>query len=240
MLLKDASWSDIERLRTAIGGLSGDSLEAAADMFAALFTDTFESVVLSRVFVVMPFAELPTVEQRIASAFVQDDARLTTATPVLCLLGTRGKERAWNDRKASVGHRVIPLLDRAFVTEAPMLAKLLADLEVDLDVLDDGGAIFTRRMLGARNGTFYVPDAPHARDERGRAIIPAQDFLARYGVQTVFGMGGAYLHGALVVSILFSSETLDRLTVDRFPSLISNFKMATATLMDTRRVFATP
>jgi hypothetical protein len=51
-------------------------------------------------------------------------------------------------------------------------------------------------------------------------------------------MGGAYLNGVLAVAFLFSSEALPRENVDRFPSLISNFKMATSALVEQKRWFA--
>jgi hypothetical protein len=44
-------------------------------------------------------------------------------------------------------------------------------------------------------------------------------------------MGGAYLDGTLAIAIVFTSEVIDRLVADRFPSLISNFKMATSALL---------
>jgi hypothetical protein len=119
-----------------------------------------------------------------------------------------------------------------------MIAKLLADLEVDLVGLDDGRPIVTRRMLGGNNGTFYVRDAQDARDERGRSIIADQEFARQHDVHTVFGMGGAYLDGTLALAVVFSSETLERGIVDRYPSFISTFKMATAALLTAGRIYA--
>ena len=107
----------------------------------------------------------------------------------------------------------------------------MGDLEIDLPQLTDGRpTIATRRMLGGTNATFYVADAPKAVDSDGRQIIPDQTFVKTHGIRTVFGMGGAWLDGTLAVAIFFTTELLERLTVDRFPSLISNFKMATAKL----------
>jgi hypothetical protein len=238
MLLVETTWSTIEQLRAAVSQTARASLQEAAQDFAALFADGFSSVVLARVFVVVPFEALPAAEQQFAAAFVSHDARLGPRTPVLSLLGTSGREPGWNTRGASRGHLAIPLLDRQYVEQAPMIARLLADLEIDLKNLDDGRPIATRRMLGGRNGTFYVPDAQSARDEQGRAIIPAQDFVMQHEIRTVFGMGGAYLDGTLVLAIVFCSEALDRLVVDRFPSFISNFKMATAQLQGQGRIYA--
>lgn len=56
--------------------------------------------------------------------------------------------------------------------------------------------------------------------------------MANHAVRTVFGMGGAYANGLLVIAIVFSTELLDPLTVARYPSLISNFKIATGPLVE--------
>jgi hypothetical protein len=231
----DADWEDIERLRQQVDELrAATSLEAAAQGFVGIFVDNFESVVLARTFVVVPLADLPAEEQRAARSA---GSELSPSTPVLSLLATRGKDPSWNDRKASLGHRAIPLLSSATVADAPMVAKLLSDLDIDLKPLDDGRPIATRQMLGGKNGTFYVEDAAVARDARGRYIISSRDFATMHGVHTVFGMGGAYLDGMLVVAILFCSEVLSRLTVDRFPTFIGSFKIATTSLAAQKRLF---
>jgi hypothetical protein len=238
VLLAEADWPQIEVLRERIGRAQADSLQVAAQAFCGLFTEQFSSVVLARMFVVVPLASLPAGEKAFARELVHGDERLTDSTPVLSLLGTRGSEAEWNDRSASRAHLAIPLLDSSFVQDAPMIAKLLADLEVDLKNLDDGRLVVTRRMLGGRNASFFVADAPEAVDAKGRAIIPAQDFVRRHSVRTVFGMGGAYVDGMMVITIIFSQEALPRLTVDRFPSLISNFKMTTAQLAANKTIYA--
>jgi hypothetical protein len=210
------------------------SLCVAAQRFTTLFVERFPSVVLSRVFAVLPFERLPQSEQSIARGFAErvgTPALLGPKTPVLSLLGSRGALPAWNDRSSSAGHLAIPLLSKELVEGAPMIAQLLADLEVDLGCLDDGRPIASRRMLGSSNQCFYVGNAKEARDGRGRFIIPAQDFVADHAVDTVFGMAGSYLDGTIVVAISFTSESLDKLTVDRFPSIITHFKIATSDLV---------
>jgi hypothetical protein len=119
-----------------------------------------------------------------------------------------------------------------------MITRLLADLEVDLGALDDGRPIATRRMLGGQNSTFYVGEASTARDDAGRAIIPARDFIDAHRIATVFGMGGAYVDGTLAVAILFTQEPLDRAVPDRFASFISTFKMATASLLQSGAIYS--
>jgi hypothetical protein len=50
-------------------------------------------------------------------------------------------------------------------------------------------------------------------------------------------MGGAYLDGTLVTALIFVADEIPQLQVDRLPSLISNFKMATAKLAEEGRLF---
>jgi two-component system, NtrC family, sensor kinase len=226
--LNAATWSDINALRDRMAERGATSVEHAAQSFAEDLATSFSSVVLARVFIVLPLSRLPEAERHCAENLAGAAVRIPPETSVLSLLGTFGREPAWCDRRRSEGHRAIPLLSRAFVQGAPMIARLLADLEVDLAGLDDGRPIDTRRMLGGRNGRFFVPDAATSSDALGRHVIPAREFVSAHKIVTVFGMGGAYGDGSLAVVIAFTNERLDALAVDRFPSLISNFKMATA------------
>lgn len=118
-----------------------------------------------------------------------------------------------------------------------MVARVLGDLQVDLAGLADGKAIATRRMLGGINVKFVIDDAQTAKDAKDRWVIPSREFVNRYGVRTVFGMGGAYVDGTLAVAIFFTNESVSSLIIDRFPSLISNFKMTTAPLLASGRVY---
>jgi hypothetical protein len=234
----EAGWSEIEALRARVAGLSdADTLVDAAQRFTTTFASSFDSIILARLFLVLPLSSLPPAERAFA-AKLAGSATLTNGTRVLCLMGSTGKNLGWNTRSESQGHLAIPLVNSTTISEAPMIAKLLADLEVDLKALDDGRPIATRQMMGGRNGTFFVPDAQTAKDARGRLVIAAHDFAADYAVRSVFGMGGAYVDGTLAVAIIFCSELLDRLIVDRFPSFISSFKMATAGLVRQHRIFA--
>jgi hypothetical protein len=235
--LSDVTWPQVESLREAVGPKDAPSVEAAAETFVKAFSVAFSDVALARLFIVLPVARVPAREADFAARFAGDDPRFGPTTRVLTLLGTGGREAAWNERRLSRGHLCIPLIDRAFIEAAPMIAKLLADIDVDLGGFDDGRPIATRKLIGGKNGMFYVPDATTAMDAQGRYVIADRTFVERYAIRTVFGMGGAYVDGTLVTSLIFSTEKIPQLIVDRFPSLISNFKMATAKLVEERRIF---
>jgi hypothetical protein len=235
--LSEASWSDIEAMRAQLAAGKPQSLQEAAEQFTALFATRFSTVVLARVFVVVPFDQLPPHDGACARAIAGRNPRLIAKTPVLSLLGTHGRRPEWNDRNRSVRHLAIPLLDRDSVQAAPMIARLLVELEVDLEGLESSGPIKTRMMVGGRNAMFYVPDARTTRDAHGRLIIQ-QDFATKHGVESVFGMGGSYLDGALVLAIVFCAERIDRAVADRYGSFINTFKLATLELENTGHIWS--
>lgn len=76
-----------------------------------------------------------------------------------------------------------------------------------------------------------------ARDAAGRRIIPAADFVSEQNVKTVFGTGGFYPDGTLVVCIVFTRETLARSTVEQLASLISMLKGETFGIVRARKLF---
>jgi hypothetical protein len=238
MRLSEIDWEGIEGLRSQVSEPCYSQVEGGAQLFVEAFCERFPTVVLARLFLVLPFESLPPRDAEFARALVKDDARLKPATRVLSLLGSSGHNPTFVGRLNSSGHLAIPLLDRQFVQEIPMITRLLADLEVDFQALDDGRPIATRKMLGGRNSTFYVADAATARDEQGRSIIPARDFVESNGIRTVFGMGGAYIDGTLAAAILFTQESLERPAVDRFASFINTFKMSTAVPLQKGAVYA--
>ncbi len=233
---QSCEWADIEALRAKVQTPCA-SLEEAAQSFATILATSSPTAVLARVFVVLPMSSLSPADQEFATALVANNAALGEQTPVLCMLGTAGREAAWRDRARSVGHRAIPLLGARFVENIPMIAKLLADLDVGFSGLDEGKILDTRTLTGSKNGAFYVEEAGRTEDARGQRVIPNREFVDAYGVRTVFGMGGAYFDGALTVAIVFTSEHIERLAASRFPSLIGNFKISTGALMRERRIY---
>lgn len=233
----EVGWPELQELRAQIGELQASAtLLEAAQGFAALFTTRFDTVVLARVFVVLPLSALPE-RERLFAEHAAAPAAVSETTPILCLFGTAGHKPAWNDRSSSLNHLAIPLSSSDFVRGAPMIAQLLADLQVSLRVLDDGLPVVSRELMGGRSLTFFVPDALTAVNEDGRLIIAAEDFARAHGVRSVFGMGGAYIDGTLVVAIFFTSEQLTRATADLFSTLIAAFKLATARHVQLGRLF---
>ncbi|MFQ5803013.1 MAG: hypothetical protein ACE5JQ_08980 [Candidatus Methylomirabilales bacterium] len=214
--------------------------EAAQELATALHTQFQESVVLARVYFTVPFGTLPapnkTFVQNLAeSAGAASDLKATT--PVLSLIGTYGKEADWNDRHNSKGHVGIPLTSSAFVDAIPMISRLLKELGVPLDWVDTQDAEIIKKMDRAA-GLFFVENAADAVDHQGRKIIPAQDFVSGYNVKTVFGVGGGYAGGQILVIVAFCRDVIPRATAERFVALRDAFKGNSSSLVETARIFS--
>ncbi|MBI5477574.1 MAG: hypothetical protein HY906_01890 [Deltaproteobacteria bacterium] len=215
--------------------------EVAAAAVSALYERFAESLVLARAFLTIPFQHLPGRQQAFATAAARAvglDAELRPTTPVHSLLATRGCDERWNDARRSSGHVAIPLLSEAFVGSIPMMSRLLKALGLPLTWVQDPGAMMARQVLGAETGFFHVEDASSAIDELGRKIIPAQEFVARHAVSSVFAVGGAAFGGALLVLIFFSRDRVGPGTVRVFMPLVNLLKAVLIERCSTTRVFA--
>lgn len=238
------SWQDVLRLRDEVRALIRDSttIEAAAQCTTQLLFEKFrDSLVLVRCFATAPFSALPQTNQTFVRQLVfqtGDAIVLEEGTLVLSLLGTSGLETAWNNRHESRGHIGIPLISSSFIQAIPMVARLLVELNVDLDWFDGEREGLTQKQSDAGTaGLFYVRDAATTVDRLGRYVIPAQDFVANYGVKTVFGIGGTYADGTILSLVLFTRDVLERSDVEPYSSLIVTLKAATAELAQAGKFF---
>jgi hypothetical protein len=228
-----------ERLQAALQECG--HLQAAAQTCARLLYEEFqESVVLARVFVTLPFNDLPGRDQ----AFVRALAEAKEITPllgektqVLSLLGTHGARASWGDRYQSQGHLGIPLVTAAFVESIPMLARLMSDMGIGSDWFDKFEPEILVKNLGRAAGVFYVRDAKTRLDAHDRKIVSAQDFVSAHDIRTVFGLGGSYLNGSFIIMILFTRETIEQPQAEAFMLLVNTFKTATLSLVMDGRVF---
>jgi hypothetical protein len=214
------------------------SLEESAQALAsALYAQFSESAILARVYVTVPFADLPPRIRAFVQAMPGAATALTGMTPVLALVGTQGQLADWNDRRKSRRHGGIPLISAEFVDGIPMIARLLRELGVPLDWIDSHDAQRLVTTIGNTVGLFFVEDATRATDDRGRKVIPAVDFVFAYGVKSVFGTGGAYASGQMLVIVLFCRDRVARGTAELFLPLVDLFKGTTAALVTPAKVF---
>ena len=236
------TWSELYPFTRELGKkLAGcGSVESTAQEFARTLFETFtDSVVLARVYLSLPLMDLAPEVRKFADALAASNgltAKMKPATPVLCLMGTYGLETAWRRRTLSQGHQGIPLASAEFVDSVPMLARLFRDIGVSSQALldFDGGVDIQRDAV---NGLFYVPDAQKTVDAHGRLVIPAQDFVAKHGVKTVFGSGGLFINGSFGAFILFSREEVSRPAAERVGTLLSVLKAAAGAQLASRKLF---
>jgi hypothetical protein len=218
------------------------SLEEAAQAVAeSLHTQFEESVVLARVYLTSSYDALPQtnknfVQKLAESVGAADD--LKAATPVLSLIASHGQESDWCDRRNSKGHVGIPLISSAFVGAIPMISRMLGELGVPMDFLDSHDSGIIIQNIGSAAGLFFVEDAAEATDNEGRKIIAMQDFVSDYSVKSVFGIGGAYDGGQLLVVVMFCRDAFLRTTAEHFLTLVNLFQSQTNALVSGQQIFA--
>jgi len=150
----------------------------------------------------------------------------TPAMKCLALLGTAGEEPAWNDRRESVGHQVIPLPSEAFVAEAPMIRRLLQQLRVDVGALVRADTGLVDSVQAELYNVFHVATA------LGSPHIPAQDFVVEHGVASVLGFGGLLPSGDVFAVLLFSRSPVPAETAELFATVALSVMVSLLPLLD--------
>ncbi len=209
-----------DALRRAIA--DAPTLEAAARALCDLFYAELggpggeRACVMARGYATLPYGALPDDLQRFAKRALGSVAFTPPEPDMKCLvlLATRGDEPDWNDRRRSRGHQAIPLPSPHIVERAPMIAQLLRELGLDPAQVVRPATDLVHPLGGQRDGVFHVEQAG------GSPYIPAQaDFVARYGIRSVLGFGGAPASGDLFAMILFSRVLITADTAERFRGL---------------------
>jgi hypothetical protein len=226
-------WTTVEPRLQLVASLE----EAGQALATTLYTQFVESAILARVFVTVRFDGLPPPTRALVQAMPGATCAVTATTPVLSLVGTQGQEADWNDSRKSKQHRGIPLISAEFVDGIPMIARLLRELGVPLDWIDSHDARRLTKTIGSTSGLFFVEDATRAMDDKGRKVIPAVDFVFAYNVRSVFGVGGAYPSGHMLVVVVFCRDRIERATAELFLPLADLFKGKTASLVALGKVF---
>lgn len=147
----------------------------------------------------------------------------------LALLATAGDQLEWNSRRESASHQAIPLPSADIVRRAPMIARLIEDLGLDIE------AIVRGRAAPARAGEVRTYDVFHVEDAVGSPHIPAQrDFVLRYGIASVVGFGGLLRSGELFAVILFSRVRIPKASATRFRAIALDVRSAFYALDETK------
>jgi hypothetical protein len=195
---------DVSELGDVIRGLGGDagSMEAAAgEITRYLYSELRDgagggAAALVRLYKTHPFGELPPDLQH----FAREASATALAPEVRCLtlLATTGDLPEWNDRTLSAGHKTIPLPSEQMVLRLPMIAQLIIQLGLDIDVVIRPHEAPLRQLSQRTYDVFHVGSAA------GSPYIPAQDFVANHGIRSAVGVGGMLHTGDFYAVVLFS------------------------------------
>ena len=105
-----------EIISTLKSVLNGNSVGEVSQIYVtSLYKSLKPELVLSRVFVTMPFEKLEERSQKRCQELAKRKGlkdSLTDQTPVLSLVGSAGVEEAWNDCQLSKAHSAFPLLSQ--------------------------------------------------------------------------------------------------------------------------------
>ncbi len=215
--------------------------EASQKFVDVLYQELRGSAVLFRVFATVELDQLPDREKDFARELARVRGflpELDPKTPVLTLLGTRGRHLPWNDRLRSERHLAIPLGSASFIKTIPMVTRLIGDMGTGLDWVQKQQGNMIVNSMGRMARVLYVENAVSARTADGFYVVPDRDFVAGNGVRTVVGLGGAYLNGTLVAVVLFTSELVPEDRVERLMPVLHGFKVATMKLVMQRKLFS--
>ena len=122
-------------------GVGAKTMEEAATRIVRFFYENFsdstidgKAYALVRLFKTHLYSELHQDLQGFADKIMAGQSN-PPGLKCLTLLGTAGDQEAWNSRRASQGHQAIPLPSQEFINNAPMIARLMQQLGLELEML---------------------------------------------------------------------------------------------------------
>jgi len=214
--------------------------EAAQSFTELLYEELESSTVLVRVFTTVRFGALPRPDQQFVSRLATDRGcrdELDDQTTVVSLLGTRGRQSSWNQRYQSKSRLAIPLLSVSFIRTIPLSARLLNATDTGVRWIEKQQTRIVVKSFGQMAQLLYVDDAKAAITEDGFKIVADQDFVERFDIRTVLGLGGVYLNGSYVSAMLFTNEFIPQEKVEKFLTLIHTFKSTTTNLVMNGKIY---
>jgi hypothetical protein len=232
-MLSSLSREDVAKTKQNLDTRIAESnaLDEASQVFTDTVYDRFkEDSALVRLYCTVAYDDLPDANKAFVHAIADDNGvtdRLSGETPILSLMGTTGKEDAWCDRKKSHGHIGIPMVSSAFVDTIPMVSRLLQQMGVGIDWVDTADLRSAVPGAAQMSGFFYVPNAATEKDAKGRLVIPAQDFVSKYRIRTVCGVGATYSTGTMAAAILFATRAVTIAATRHLQPLIDAFVSST-------------
>jgi DNA-binding CsgD family transcriptional regulator len=218
------------RLRTAAEDAT--SMEEVANAIVRLICegttagDDGQSCVLVRCFVTDARSRLPRRLAEMVPLTDDDDPDGQS----LVLLATEGMEAEWCDRRRSAHHQVIPLVGSAMPETFPMITRMFRQFGIPISAL-----------VGRSVDSFVDPSERafgvfHVEHAAGSSDVPDQDFIAKYGVSSVVGIGGPLPTGDVFAVLIFSQAPIDRQVAELLQPWALSIKLALLPVLD--RVFS--
>ncbi|MBL4888874.1 MAG: hypothetical protein JKX97_02495 [Candidatus Lindowbacteria bacterium] len=167
-------------------------------------------------------SEIPAHLRKLGS---ESDSIETTANQIVDFLHdslvTDDGKPAWNNRKASQSHSIIPLVDEESIRAIPMIARLFDQLGLDIALFVEKETLPGLEINQNNFNIFYVPEA------KGSPYIPAQhDFVVPYNIRSLVGFGGLLPSGNLFATILFLRTPISESAAMIFRTVSLSVKMA--------------
>jgi hypothetical protein len=186
---------------------------------------------LVRLFKIHPYGSLNDELQKAAFRIAKSRS-INPSTKCLTLLATAGDEPNWNSRHTSNGHKAIPLLDRDFVNQVPMISQLIKQFGLDIDTVLAPTPELLSELQSHTFSVFYVPNALDS------AYIPSQkEFVIPYKIKSVLGFGGMLSSGELFAIILFTKTWIDRDTATESFKWISAYARIPIATFEDKLIF---
>lgn len=203
--------------------------QAVAERVVSYLHDAFRmpltgerSCVLVRCFQTCPYARLP-LQYQYAADELLDLTLSSRDVRCLALLATQGAKLVWNDVATSLHHQSIPLPSVEVVRRAPMVARLIEQFGLPLELVAAPPSS-PGFLIEGTAGSF---DVFHVERALASPFIPAQqEFVEPYGVQSVLGMGGLLSDGELFVVLLFTRVPVSHEVAQHFRTLPLSIRTA--------------
>ena len=242
--INNFKYEDSLQIQNVIEGFHnqfGTIEQTGQEFMNLLYNKLTDSIVLCRFFLTVELVNLPDENRRFVNNLTKPfkiKNKLDLNSLVLTLLGTKGENPEWNDRRNSKGHIGIPLLSADFIDKIPMMSRLLKQMGMNLEWIDSDIQTSTRKSFGSLSGVFYVHNASTDKDSKDRYIISAQDFVKEYNVKSVFGFGGGFIGNPIFFTvIIFLRENIAKVQAEKFISIANSFKFITMHLVEQRKIF---
>ncbi|MBI4817685.1 MAG: hypothetical protein HY791_15595 [Deltaproteobacteria bacterium] len=208
-------------------GAGTSSMEEAANKVVRSLYDELQdgasgkrASALVRLYKTHAFGELDASLQTFATGLMPN-AEIKDETRCLTLLATAGDLPEWNDRRASNGHKAIPLPSEQILQSIPMVAQLVKSLRVDPSIIVKPDPKLLLDLAEQTFNVFFV------RDAKGSPYVPAQDtFVIPREIRSVLGFGFVLPPKDLVAVILFTRMLLPQATAELFKTLALSVKLA--------------